>query len=472
MLERLSTLVIISVFLISHVNTQQVQNATITPALSETEKIYGLSLIWQEVNYNFAFFDQVPELDWDAAYREYIPKVIEAKSTYEYYRLLQSFTALLQDGHTDVYLPPDTRDLIGRPRVQLRNIDNRAYVMNVGSSLEKMIPVGSEIIKIDNISTDQYLQEHIFPYLASSTDYIIWNRGVERMLEGLKHSPLTVTIRTQDGAVRDIDLQRIDNSFDEGWVLPHISKRELLDYRILDESIAYVALNSFENWKIVEMFDSVYADIQHARGLIIDLRYNGGGSSDIGYAIINHLTDTPYKTSMWKTREHRAAHKAWGYWTKQRLNNMTVDDLSSLTTEQREWMDQVINYYNGTVWYHGEPRTVKSEESNIYSAPIVVLVGNNTASAAEDFLVAMDMLERATFVGARSFGSTGQPLMLDLPGGGGARVCTKRDTYPDGREFVGYGITPHVEIKPDINDVLENRDVVLEKGIAVLLEKL
>jgi carboxyl-terminal processing protease len=35
--------------------------------LSAAERSYGLSLIWQEANYNFAFFDRVPDLDWDAA---------------------------------------------------------------------------------------------------------------------------------------------------------------------------------------------------------------------------------------------------------------------------------------------------------------------------------------------------------------------------------------------------------------------
>jgi len=36
--------------------------------LSVAERLYGLSLIWQEANYNFAFFDRVPNLDWDASH--------------------------------------------------------------------------------------------------------------------------------------------------------------------------------------------------------------------------------------------------------------------------------------------------------------------------------------------------------------------------------------------------------------------
>jgi hypothetical protein len=32
--------------------------------------------------------------------------------------------------------------------------------------------------------------------------------------------------------------------------------------------------------------------------------------------------------------------------------------------------------------------------------------------------------------------------------GGGARVCSKRNTYPDGRESVGIGIQPDVVVNP------------------------
>ena len=51
---------------------------------------------------------------------------------------------------------------------------------------------------------------------------------------------------------------------------------------------------------------------------------------------------------------------------------------------------------------------------------------------------------------------------------GGARICTKRDTYPDGREFVGIGVIPDIEIEPTRQDIAEGRDVVLEKALEVL----
>jgi C-terminal processing protease CtpA/Prc len=112
-----------------------------------------------------------------------------------------------------------------------------------------------------------------------------------------------------------------------------------------------------------------------------------------------------------------------------------------------------------------------------FLGPVVVLVGPRTLSAAEDFLIPLHASHRATLVGQRTAGSTGQPLIIMLPGGGGAAICTKWDSYPDGREFVGVGIDPDVEVYPTQAEVAAGlwsggKDPVLERGAAVLREKL
>lgn len=74
-------------------------------------------------------------------------------------------------------------------------------------------------------------------------------------------------------------------------------------------------------------------------------------------------------------------------------------------------------------------------------------------------------------VGQRTLGSTGQPLQIELPGGGGARICTKRGTYSDGHEFVGIGCIPDVEVVPTRADVAAGRDIIFEKTAALLREQ-
>jgi carboxyl-terminal processing protease len=51
-------------------------------------------------------------------------------------------------------------------------------------------------------------------------------------------------------------------------------------------------------------------------------------------------------------------------------------------------------------------------------------------------------------------------------------VTTKRDSYPDGKEFVGVGVKPDIEVRSTIKDLLSRRDTVLEAAKAKILEKI
>jgi C-terminal processing protease CtpA/Prc len=135
---------------------------------------------------------------------------------------------------------------------------------------------------------------------------------------------------------------------------------------------------------------------------------------------------------------------------------------------------KAYNISRGKYWTESDSNLFynKGSEQKI-KVPLVVIFGNNTASAAEDFLIALDDLKgRATTIGERSYGSTGQPLSFSLPGGGSARICTKKDTYPDGREFVGYGVKPDIEVKRTVEDYMKHRDAQLEKAIEVVKSKM
>ena len=60
---------------------------------------------------------------------------------------------------------------------------------------------------------------------------------------------------------------------------------------------------------------------------------------------------------------------------------------------------------------------------------------------------------------------------IPVIGGGSARISTKRDFYPDGREFIGRGVQPDIEVKPTVEAFLNDRDEVLERAVAELKRK-
>ena len=116
----------------------------------------------------------------------------------------------------------------------------------------------------------------------------------------------------------------------------------------------------------------------------------------------------------------------------------------------------------------GATRAGHAQTERPFLGPVIVLTGPETFSAAENFVVLLHASKRATVVGERTGGSTGDSLIIDLPGDVTAHVCTAHATYPDGREFVGVGVIPDVEVHPTAVDIATDRDVVLEKGVALL----
>lgn len=145
-----------------------------------------------------------------------------------------------------------------------------------------------------------------------------------------------------------------------------------------------------------------------------------GENSNFGYNILRMMAQHPFKSSAWKTRDYKAAERAWG---------------------------------NTPGWFYGSPEEILLDLDHNSSKPIAVLIGAHTFSAAEDFVAAFHGMHRGILVGQRTAGSTGQPMIFSLPGGGTARVCTKDDTAPDNTSFEGIGFIPDFAAELSVQDI-------------------
>ena len=74
-------------------------------------------------------------------------------------------------------------------------------------------------------------------------------------------------------------------------------------------------------------------------------------------------------------------------------------------------------------------------------------------------------------MGSAIGGSTGQPYAFALPAGGRARICVKRDLYPDGSSFVGTGVTPDRSVGPTVADMRDGRDRAMDLAVDVIRPK-
>lgn len=401
------------------------------PQLPEDERIAGLARLWSEARYNFAFFDRRPQIDWDALYLATLPKVRAARSTLEYYRTLEWFYAQLRDGHTSVIYPRELGELLGWPLVTTRWIEGRVVIDQVRDPAlaQEGLARGLEVIAIDGLPARRYGMERVAPYRSASTQQDLEVRVFENtLLSGPKDEPVTLTLR--DAAGREFTRTLPRKTTSERAEYPGLPTQRF-EFRMLEGDVAYVALNSFNSPEIVAEFDAVFPQILKADALVIDLRQNNGGDSANGWTILARLTDKPFLTSEWRTREHRPALRAWK---------------------------------KPETWFHSEAKPYPPRGGAHFSKPVVLLTSARTYSAAEDFAVAFDAAQRGKIVGEPTGGSTGQPLFFALPGGGSARVCTKHDRYPGGKEFVGVGVQPHVVVHPTLADFRADRDAVLEAG--------
>lgn len=431
--------------------------------LTPSDKVYGLSKFWQEANYNFVYLDKVDRTMWDNRYRELIPIVQNTKNDYEYYRELQKFCAMLKDGHTNVYFPKGIEtmtNMFGDYRIFIKNIEGKAIIVRTNLSKKEEIPTGSEIIEVNGKTTQKFIDEDVAPYISPATDYVLQDWSISNLLKGLEGDTFKIKIKKPNQKITELILTH--KKTEEKEVFPAFEpERKLLDFKWMNKETAYVSLNSFSDGKIDSLFVAQLPELYKAKSLIIDLRYNGGGSTSIGREILQYLTnDTLLYGSRTKSRLHIPTFKAWGKFVK------AQDTVNNL------WNKKAYLSYHDNFFYDFdyEADTIKPKAKRIV-IPTVILLGHNTASAAEDFLIYADKQKHMVKIGEKSFGSTGQPFIFDLPGGGSARICTKKDTYPDGREFVGYGIKPDIEITPTLNDYLKNKDAVLEEAMKYLKKK-
>jgi C-terminal processing protease CtpA/Prc len=398
--------------------------------ISDDAKVAGLSKFWSEVKFNFANFDLVPDLDWDALYLEYLPKVRATKSTLEYYRVLTELCARLNDGHTNIYEPDELDDqLYAKPAVGIRLIEGRVMLRLVfdPALVADGVTPGLEILAVDGLPVKEYAAKFVAPYLCVSTPQDRESRLYSAtLLNGPVNKPVELTLRDASGKEFKKTLPRLAIKA-RNALAPKTASTE---FKVLPGNIGYIALNQFENETVVKEFEAAFDEIAKTDALIIDIRNNGGGNSGNGGRILAYLTDQKFlTTSSWRTRQYRPAFRAWG--------------------TMEEWYDVSAGRFGINAPKH-------------YLKPVVVLLSPRTFSAAEDFAIAFDVLKRGKMMGEPTGGSTGQPLFFKMPGGGGARVCTKRDRYPDGREFVGVGIKPDIPVAQTLADFRAGRDTVLE----------
>lgn len=428
-LHQIRNIIIVSLIFYSNSILSQDENN-----LTRSDKIYGLSKLWSEVKTNYVNYETLP-LDWDKKYIEYLKQIDKTENTFEYYLLLKKFCANLKDGHTTVTFPKNVKRKFSKNlplRAEL--IENSVIITEVynDSLLTLGIKKGQEILKINGVDIRDYAENKVKPYISSSTKHELdFRTYTYELFKGHRDSLVKLTIKSKSNKILNFELSRKLK-----WNLFKVKPN--LDYRITKNNVGILTLNSFDNNSFYKKFDSIYPLIQQTKGLIIDNRMNGGGSSAQGYHIISHIVDKPFYGTFWVSRQDIPKVKAGS---------------------------------PNSSYYIQRRKLYKLSTNKKYNNPIVLLIGNATFSAAEDFTAIFKNLSLGKVIGQPTGGSSGEPRSFPLPGGGRFKVCTERNSFPNGTEFVGYGIQPDIKITPTVSDFRRGIDLSLSKATKVLLQK-
>jgi C-terminal processing protease CtpA/Prc len=295
------------------------------------------------------------------------------------------------------------------------------------------VQVGDEIVSIDGQPVRSYAEARIAPYQSSSTPQDLAVRSYSYgLLSGDAQQPVQLQLRSAAGKVFEVSAPR------SGYQRAPGTASESFEVR--RDGVAVLRASQFESDAAHQLLLKHWSELSSARGLVLDLRGNGGGSSNYGWDLLTHLSDDPVVTPVSRYRDASPVSRAGN------------GDNASI-----KWRDLQDPPYQG-------------RDLRKFSGPVAMLIDARTFSAADDTAAAFKLMQRGPIVGLASGGSTGQPLGFPLPGGGFARICVKRDSYPDGTDFVGVGVLPDIEVAPTVASVRSGRDPALEVAVKTLLK--
>lgn len=444
--------------------------------LSVQEQIYGLSQIWSEAKYNFAFWSIREDLDWDRAYEKALSRVMAPMELTDYYLELSRFISLLNDGHTFIVFPEELRREFLTLPVEIRRRGGRFVITNTAQGCQ--VPPFCEIQKIDGVEFDRYMEERVLPYCwnakPSSTYEMLYTfRGLEG--NGDRNACALIPLLEKN---RELELLTSEGSFvirpiprTFSWsVEPRLACSEPLssaaeengmEIRYTGDGIGVITLRTFMDDEMPQKFYSRLEELSHCRGFVIDVRGNGGGHSDNADAVSQAFLHGEFKTGKVRHPIHIGAYKAWG-------SGKCLSELDPADPRQKK----ILDVCSHNLFETEEESACCSECPFTLNQPVVILEDSATGSSAENLLLNFDIAGRAVIVGTPSSGTTGNPLVFKLPGGGMAKICTRRYTYPDNREFINVGVLPHIEAELSLEDLRTGRDSVLDQGLAALRERI
>jgi C-terminal processing protease CtpA/Prc len=195
-------------------------------------------------------------------------------------------------------------------------------------------------------------------------------------------------------------------------------------YEILPNKIGYIYYSRFSgNISEYGKFDLVLQYLKETKGLIFDIRNNGGGNNVSTFYMIKRLISSPLEGTRWTI-------KGGGVYPLE-------------------------TYY--------------PEGDYQYTKPIVVLINGASFSSAEGFANLCKKISHITLIGDTTGGGSGVPEIFTLKNSHIIlRIPTRTEMRYDGEYFEWNGIPPDILVTQTKADIENQVDRQLERAIEFL----
>ena len=222
-----------------------------------------------------------------------------------------------------------------------------------------------------------------------------------------------------------------------------------------DKTLGYLRVDAFDD-DGAALADQGMETLKNTAGLVIDLRGNQGGNA------------SAMRLASYFTGEAGPGLTLLGRDYLQRLGRTpTPADVGRAPRADRIYTTAQVGE---ALKANGGAAALWTEDlgSKRYDKPVVVLIGPETASAAEGFAWVMKLRSKAKLVGRRSQAALLSADRLEFAPGWHVRVPTAGVWAPDGQDYGDRAIDPHVSVQLDSAALCEGRDPALERALAIV----
>jgi hypothetical protein len=192
--------------------------------------------------------------------------------------------------------------------------------------------------------------------------------------------------------------------------------------------IGYLHISGFRD-NVLE-FNEIIDYFEAAKGLVFDLRANGGGDFTYAMTEFGRLTD-----------EERFIFRS-------RTKTGTGE------SEYTEWYDWSL-----------------SPSGSYFEKPIVLLTDRLTISAGERAVMVLKSLPNVTHLGDTTNGAFATKLGKELANGWDYSLVSQQLEYRDGVDYEGTGMPPDIYMKNTLDEINQGQDKTLEEALKLIKEE-